>query len=727
MLRSFVGTAVVVCACHSQVEAERGQGAEAVASLSVPRTKARPVTDEYHGQSVVDPYRWLENGGAEEVKIWSQAQNRFARERLDRLPGRELIAKRVSEVLKAESPSYSWVETSPKTWFVTARLPPKQQPVVLAMPARGQVEQARVLVDPTQIDPTGKTHLDWSVPSPDGSLLALSLSRAGTERGDLRIVDVATGAFLSDEITHVNGGTAGGDLAWTSDSSGFFYTRYPRAGERPAADEDFYQQVYFHQLGTSPTQDRYEFGSKLPRIAENQLDLDPASGRVLLTVQRGDGGEFAHFLRAPGGRWRQLSQFGDKLVQMAFIPGSGDLFAISRAESLKGQLLRIDGKSLDLSTAKVIVPPGNDTLVSDFWGDRTLLVTPSAVYLSFQLGGPSEVRVFSHDGSPRPWGVPQEVASVGGLTRDGEYGVLVRRQTYLEPARWYRHDEGTAQARSTALVDQSPFDTSQYRVLRQFAVSSDGTRIPLNILLPSGAAADGTGACVVSGYGGYGVSLGPSFGRTTGLWLEQGVTRVVANLRGGGEYGEEWHTAGNLLNKQNVFDDFAAVLNHVVDKGYADPKRLGIIGGSNGGLLMGATLVQQPRLPKAVVSFVGLYDMLRVELSPNGAFNVTEFGTVKQKDQFKALYDYSPYHHVRSEVRYPDTLFITGENDPRVDPMHSRKMTARLQATAQGSSILLRTSADAGHGGGNDLDERISQSTDVYGFMFDALGVQPRR
>ena len=236
---------------------------------------------------------------------------------------------------------------------------------------------------------------------------------------------------------------------------------------------------------------------------------------------------------------------------------------------------------------------------------------------------------------------------------------------------------------------------------------------------------DGKHPIVVYGYGGYGVSLTPRFDPLRHILLSHGVLFAVANLRGGSEYGETWHQQGNLTRKQNVFDDFAAAIRYLVQRGYAAPDRVAIMGGSNGGLLMGATLTQHPTLAKCVVSFVGIYDMLRVELSANGVFNIPEFGTVKNPEQFRALYAYSPYHHVRKGVDYPPTLFLTGANDPRVDPMQSRKMTARLQAAVgpNGGPILLRTSADSGHGHGTSLEERIKQYTDVYAFLFHELGV----
>ena len=268
------------------------------------------------------------------------------------------------------------------------------------------------------------------------------------------------------------------------------------------------------------------------------------------------------------------------------------------------------------------------------------------------------------------------------------------------------------------------FDDAE--VVRDFAISKDGTRVPVNIIRRKGLKLDGTNPTLLYGYGGYGISEKPYFlGSFARLWLDQGGVYVDANLRGGGEYGEEWHMAGNLTHKQNVFDDFLACAQYLIDQKYTSPAHLAIFGGSNGGLLMGAALTQRPDLFRAVVSEVGIYDMLRTELDPNGAFNITEFGTVKDPEQFKALYAYSPYHHVKDGTAYPAVLMMTGENDHRVNPMESRKMIARLQAASSSDHpVLLRTTASAGHGFGTSLDEEIEQRADILSFLFDQLGIQ---
>jgi prolyl oligopeptidase len=267
-------------------------------------------------------------------------------------------------------------------------------------------------------------------------------------------------------------------------------------------------------------------------------------------------------------------------------------------------------------------------------------------------------------------------------------------------------------------------DLSDIQVVREFAKSKDGTKAPLSILFPKGTKLDGSNPCLVTGYGGYGVNITPAFNSVSRVLFDHGFVIAVVNLRGGGEFGEEWHQAGNLINKQNVFDDFDAALEHMIDRKYTSPEKLAVEGGSNGGLLMGAILTQHPDRMKCVVSHVGIYDMLRVELSPNGAFNIPEFGTVKDVSHFTAMRAYSPYHRVKDGTKYPPVLFLTGANDPRVDPMHSRKMTARLQAANPDGTVLLRTSANSGHGMGTALNEQIEEQVDVFAFLLDRLGVK---
>ena len=692
-----------------------------------PVTERREVVDRYHGEEVRDPYRWLEEGAAPEVRAWTAAQGAHARRVLEALPHRAVVEAEVARVLGAEAASYADVTVAGGRWFALLRRPPRPQAVLVVADGPGGAAGARALVDPAALDPAGGTAIDWFVPSPDGALVAVSLSRGGTERGDVHLFDVASGERVDVVIPHVNGGTAGGALLWSNDRRGFWYTRYPRGEEQPEGERDFWVQVHFHVLGTPTEGDAYELGRGLPRIAEYRLEADRRTGRALCTVQDGDGGTFAHFLRAADGRWRRLTRFEDGVVSVAFGPGE-DLYAMTRAGAPKGRIVRVSGATLDVAGAVEVVAEGTDALVEDFWGKPTVLVTASRIFAVYQLGGPSAVRVFDLDG--RSVGGPEvpPVSANGGLEALGGDEVLFWSRSFVTPTVWSRFDAATGATTRTSFASEAPVSLEDVTVERSLARSKDGTLVPVNVLAPRGVPRDGTAPCVVTGYGGYGVNLEPSFQARYRPLFDQGVVVAIANLRGGAEFGEAWHRAGSLVHKQNVFDDFAGVLEHLVATGVAAPGRVGITGGSNGGLLMGATLVQHPERVAAVVSFVGIYDMLRVERSANGAFNVPEFGTVADEAQYRALRAYSPYHNVRDGVPYPPTLLLTGENDPRVDPLQSRKMAAQLQAAVAtsprpGAPVLLRTSADAGHGGDTPLAERVAQYADAWAFMLDQLAV----
>jgi prolyl oligopeptidase len=346
------------------------------------------------------------------------------------------------------------------------------------------------------------------------------------------------------------------------------------------------------------------------------------------------------------------------------------------------------------------------------------------LFVSDLLGGPSQIRRFGLDGKGETIIPIPKISAVQEMVALEDGSLLFRSQSYTEPEAWFHYAKEKTEPVKTALRDTSPVSFADIQVTREFTTSKDGTKIPLNIIFRKGMKRDGQNPTLLYGYGGYGLSMSPRFDFTRRLWFDRGGIYVVANIRGGGEFGEDWHKAGNLTKKQNVFDDFATAAEYLIKEKYTRPERLAIQGGSNGGLLMGAMITQHPDLMRAVVSQVGIYDMLRVELAPNGAFNVTEFGSVKNPEQFKALYAYSPYHHVVDGTKYPSILMMTGANDGRVAPYHSRKMVARLdEANKSQNPILLRTSSSAGHGIGTALNERIKQLADTYAFLFAQLGM----
>ncbi len=683
-----------------------------------PQTPKKSASEEYYGTAVEDPYQWLEKDDDPAVKAWSNTQNQRTRVYLDKLPDRAVIEKQLTEWYAKTSPSYSSLVSRPGILFAMKFQPPKQQPLLVTLASADDLKSEKVVLDPNVLDPKGTTAIDWFVPSLDGKHVAVSLSKGGSEDGTLHFYEIVTGKALPDTIAHVQYPTAGGSAAWNADGTGVYYTRFPRKGERSEADLNFYQQVYFHKLGMPETEDTYSIGKDFPRIAEIVLETSRDGRYILATVANGDGGDFAHYLLgldgpALGG-WKQITQFSDQ-IKAARLGRDNALYFLSRAGAPRGKILRLPLDTPELKNAVEIVPAGEAVI-------QQIVPAADAFYIGDLLGGPSQIRRFGLEGKNEAIIPVPKISAVQEMLALEDNSLLFRDVSYTEQAAWFHCAQGESQPVKTALRSTSPVSFADIEVTREFATSKDGTKIPLNIVFRKGIKRDGQNPTLLYGYGGYGISLSPNFDFTRRLWFDRGGVYVVANIRGGGEFGEEWHKTGNLTKKQNVFDDFAAAAEYLVKEKYTRPEKLAIQGGSNGGLLLGAMITQHPDLMRAVVSQVGIYDMLRVELAPNGAFNVTEFGTVKNPEQFKALYAYSPYHHVVDGTKFPAVLMMTGANDGRVAPYHSRKMTARLdEANKSGNPILLRTSSSAGHGQGTALSERIKQLADIYAFLFAQL------
>jgi prolyl oligopeptidase len=626
------------------------------------------------------------------------------------------LEQQLSELIADASASYGLEDCRGGIIFATRFKPPAQQPVLVRLKSVYPPALRKVVFDPNLWNTNGTTAMDWSTPSTDGRLIAVCLSENGSENGVLHFFETDTGRALPDIIPGVQYPTGGGSAAWNAAGTGIFYTRYPQPGERPDADLHFYQQIWFHKLGAPLGSDTYELGRDFPRIAEIALAASGDGRCLLATAANGDGGDFAHYLRDAKCSWHQLTRFDDGIKVIKFGKDEA-LYLLSKKNAPRGKILRLPLANPDLTNATVIMP-GGVGVVDDF--------EPSAsgLYVAVMDGGPSRLWYY-----PRTHGAPIDVpvlpvSAVAGLHCWHGDELLFANTSFLVPSGWCEWEPGLPRPRPTALLSTSPASFDDIEVTREFATSRDGTKIPINIMRKKGTHLDGKNPTILYGYGGYGINLRPSFNATRRIWFDAGGIYAVANLRGGGEYGEDWHLAGNLTHKQRVFDDFIACAQHLINRRYTSPDKLAVMGASNGGLLMGAFLTQRPDLARAVVSRVGIYDMLRVELDPNGAFNTTEFGSVKDEDQFDALYAYSPYHHVKDGAAYPAVLFPCGENDGRVNPAHSRKMTARLQAaTTSGLPILLRTTATAGHGMGSSLKDRVAEQADIYTFLIQELGL----
>jgi prolyl oligopeptidase len=686
-----------------------------------PRTEKKAVTNEYYGQKVEDDYQWLEKADDPNVQAWTKAQTERTRAYLDNLPDRAAILQELKTAILGKIVRYLTVEMAGTQLFAVKFEPPHPQPVIVSRPSALSTEE-KVIFDPAQFDPKGLTAFDWFQPSPDGSLIAISLSEKGSESGTLRFIRVADGKLLDEKIERVQFGTAGGSVAWDKEGKGVFYTRYPRSGERPDADLAFYQQVYFHQLGTPESSDRYELGKELPKIAEIGLTRSPNGKWILAAVKNGDGGQIAQYLRGADGKWTQLTHFEDG-VKSAVFGGDDKIFLKSIKDALRGQVLRLslDQSIQTLADAKLVVPEADGSAIDQ------ITASPAALLVDDIVGGPSRLRQFDLDGKfireiplPPLTGVPQ-------IFQAGDGKFLIVESTYTAPVQMSLYDPQTQKMEQTDLSGKAAVSFADIEPSLESATSADGTKIPVVVLLKKGTKLDGENPAILNGYGSYGISSVPFMNFYLRPWFDRGGIFAIANMRGGGEFGEPWHKAGALTKKETTIEDFIAAAQMLIEKKYTNASQLGITGASAGGIPTGGLLTQRPDLIKAAWVRVGVLDALRVELDPNGVFNITEFGSVKDPDQFKALLNYSPYHRVQDGTKYPAALFVAGENDHRVASWHAKKMTARLQAaTGSGNPVFLSVSSTAGHGMGTAFDERLNQEADGLAFFSDQLGVEKK-
>jgi prolyl oligopeptidase len=699
----IVGTALTLSAC-------------APGKPPYPPAEKKTVIDTYHGQRIADDYRWLEDGLDSNVIAWTEAQNRLTRSILDKSPSRTALARQLRELARGSSTTYHRAVLS-GTFFALKAQPPKQQPFLVTFASPLDLSSERIVVDPNAIDPQGGTTIDFFAPSRDGELVAVSMSRGGSEDGTLSFYETAGGTKLDDEIPRVNFATASGSAVWNADGSGVYYTRYPSEGERPAADLRFYQEVYYHRLGTPVASDVRVLGGDLPKIAEISLQASRDGRHILARVANGDGGDFSFFLMGPGERWTRVAGDSDGIKEACF-GEDARLYLVSQKGAPHGRIISVPLASPLVKGADTVVPESKASI-------KHLLATPGYLFLLDVVGNRNQIRVYDRRSRAFINVLPAPpLATLDGLTGAGGNLVLYGAETFFEPYAYYQYDPDANGTTRTHLADASRIRFEECEALTDTARSKDGTALLLTILKKKGTPVDGTAPAVLYGYGGYNISLTPDFAVRRKVWLDNGGIYAIAHIRGGGEFGATWHAQGMLMAKQNVFDDFIACAERLVARNYASPKRLAIEGASNGGLLMGAVLTQRPDLFRCVIARVGIYDMLRAERFPNGVFNVTEYGTVENPDQFKALLAYSPYQHAASEVAYPAALFMTGDHDGRVDPANSRKMVARLQAATSASHpILLRTDAASGHGIGASLDAEVAEDVDIFSFLCDQLEV----
>ncbi|HVV16274.1 MAG TPA: prolyl oligopeptidase family serine peptidase [Polyangia bacterium] len=663
--------------------------------------------------SASDPFAWLEDGETPAVQQWTAAQNARTRAYLEALPGRAPLADRFRALFAIGSLGVpvSRPHHHGRRLFYTRRDGGQNQPVLYVRDGSGG---ERALVDVNADGADATRAIDWWFPSDDGTRVAYGISADGSEESTLRVRDVASGRDLPDVIPR----TRACSLVWMPDGRGFYYTRYPRPGEVPAGEETYHRSVFHHRLGDDPARDVKVFGDGRDRTDWPNVDLSPDGRWLAIGVSQGwSKGELWLLDRAGDGTPPVAVAVGEQARFDVVEVRNDRLYVLTTSGAPRGRIVAVDPHAPQRANWRDVVPAGDE-------------VVEEAVYFHGGLAVASlhdaaaRLRLFGADGTPRGEIPLPGLGALTGLSgaRDApelHFGFA----GFFAPTTVFEVVPGHAPTVWRALP--SPVDASAFEVERVIVTSRDGTRLPLFLAHRKGLARDGSRPTVLYGYGGFAVNMLPTWTPSAIPFLERGGTYALAVLRGGGEYGEDWHRAGMLDKKQNVFDDFIAAATWLVDHGVTRPQQLAISGGSNGGLLVGAALTQRPDLFRAVVCKVPLLDMLRYHKFRIGALWIPEYGSPDDPQAARWLAAYSPYQHVRDGVAYPAVFLQTAESDTRVDPMHARKMAARLQAAQRADRpILLEVQSRAGHGAGKPVDKVIAEAVDTWSFVFAQLGME---
>jgi prolyl oligopeptidase len=741
LLTAFL-TLLIGAAALVHAEDSRAGDSAPSSPAGPPKAKVAPVEDTVQGHKIVDRYRYLENPNDPDTKLYVEQELSYTRTILDPLPGRDKINARLSQLL--EIGTVGAPQMGGKYYFHTRREGNQNQPILYVREGLngGLNDEDRVLVDVNQMSADGTVALDWWFAAEDGKYVAYGTSASGSEESTLHVIESATGKVLPDTID----GTRFASVAWMKDSSAFYYTRHPKKGEVPDGEEVYHVKVFYHRIGSDTAKDPLIFGEgrnpqDIPNVTLSEDDrwllIDVGEGWTKTEMYLQDlhsknppleittgkdflyGAEFfegklyittnedaphyrvfiADATNAKRDSWKELIPETDAVLQDAGVTGGQLLAQYEHNATSELKLFGLDGKKL----ADIPLPALGDVFSTSgrydrneiFFGFQSFTVPPS-VYRVELTPVDHNVKIFARE--------PKDSKNV-------------KLTTFKPPVLW-------------AKVDAPSIDPSAYDVQQVWYTSKDGTKVPMFVVNKKGIEKNGKNPTLLTGYGGFNISLKPTFNRSMYLWMEHGGIYAVANLRGGSEFGEDWHRAGMLEKKQNVFDDFIAAGEYLISQKYTDKDHLAIQGGSNGGLLMGAMITQRPDLFRAVVCAVPLLDMLRYQNFQIAKLWIPEYGSAEDAKQFEWLYAYSPYHHVKPGQEYPAILFMTGDTDTRVDPMHAKKMAALMQSEAKNGAsqqkpILLRIETKAGHGQGKPVTKQIEENTDMYSFLFWQLGVKP--
>ena len=675
-------------------------------SLTYPVSKKTDQLDNYHGTNVADPYRWLEDANSAETKSWVDAQNKVTQAYLAQIPQREAIRQRLTQLWNYER--YSVPEKEGGRYFYTRNDGLQNQSVLYTLKKLG--DTPRVLLDPNTLAADGTVALAGAEVSPDGKLLAYSIAASGSDWNEIKVRGIETGKDLEDHIKWVKFSST----AWTKDGKGFFYSRYDEPKEATKlADVNYFQKLYFHRIGTPQSADTlvYDRPDQKEWGFGGQTTDD---GRYLvITTTKGTAPKYRI-------SYKDLSKPDSKVVDLIdnfdagyeFIDNIGSVFYFSTDRNApRKRIVAIDvAKPLETNW-KEIVAESSDTLVGADIVNQQLV-------LEYLKDARSVVRVVDLKGKTvREIALPG-IGSVGGLQgKKDDTETFFSFTGYTTPTTIYRLNLKDGKS-SVFRQPKVAFDPADYETRQQFYTSRDGTKVPMFIVSKKGLKLDGSNPTYLYGYGGFNISLTPAFSPANLAWMEMGGVYVVANLRGGGEYGEAWHQAGTKLQKQNVFDDFIGAAEWLVSNKVTSPQKLAIGGGSNGGLLVGAAMTQRPDLFGAALPAVGVMDMLRFHKFTIGWAWTSDYGSSENADEFKALVKYSPLHNLKPGTCYPATMVTTADHDDRVVPAHSFKYAAAAQAAQGGSApILIRIETKAGHGAGKPTTKQIEEVADRWGFL----------
>jgi prolyl oligopeptidase len=680
--------------------------------LVYPVARKDDVVEDYHGTKVADPYRWLEDPDSPESRQWIEAQNQLAFGYLEKIPARARLKQRMTELWDYEKYGVPWREGN--RYFFTRNNGLQSQSVLYT--ADSLEAEPRVLLDPNTLSADGTVALSGLAVSHDGNLLAYGVASAGSDWKEFRVRDVRTGQDLADVIKWVKFSGA----SWTADGKGFFYSRYdePRAGEA-LSGANYYQKLYFHKLGTSQSEDVLVYERKDQKEWGFGGFVTDDGRYLVINVSRGTERKnlvFYKDLKDPKAQVIELLREWDG--QYSYIGNDGTTFWFQTdLEAPRGRVIAIDLRKPERKNWKEVIPHGAETL------SEVSLINDQFV-VNVMKDAHSQVRVYSREGKPAG-----EISLPGLGTAFGFGGKREDTETFYAyasfntPTTIFRYDLKSGQSQ----VFKAPkvkFEPSQYETKQIFYMSKDGTRVPLFISHKKGLKLDGTNPTLLYGYGGFNASMTPSFSVANLVWMEQGGVYVQANLRGGGEYGREWHLAGTKLKKQNVFDDFIAAAEWLIANKYTSSPRLAISGRSNGGLLVGAAVTQRPELFGVALPGVGVLDMLRFHKFTIGWAWTSDYGSAENPEEFKALYAYSPLHNLKPGTRYPAMLVHTADHDDRVVPGHSFKFTAAAQAAQAGEApVLIRIETRAGHGAGKPTGKIIEEYTDLWAFTLHQMGL----